>query len=617
MKYTVVKLAMIIASGLLLNGCENSDYTAASCTIDKINTQPTSIDCTVPQGAIIGSSEPAPEQEVDSTVGLQGKVFDDEYWVGAEVCFDNNQNGICDTNLESSVLTNEQGQYVLTQNVTRAGYSNGTPLIATLNNQLMSASPIIDNTFTTSNTANISPFTSLVVNEMLFNTLSFQNRGLAMTALGQKKFILASPELLAGENFLLAANTNSENTAFISSFKNAQAAFNQQLKAENNYSVMAALFNRMIENSNFTINLDPAEIANFNILNDIINTQLSTQLTTWEKNYEDERSRTISTQGDLAIIGSKWHNRLILIDTSSDGTANVISSALFAFVEGGQDAIDAFSGATEQLLQDIDISPDNRNVFVTIKKATDSSKDVGTGIYRADIFLPQEIEEIEFASISENTTNYYAFADINNSALSSNGEVLALASEKREIALLNANTLAEQSILNLDSKVRTIALNDSGEQIFAGLSRSARTGISSINSTTEEEQDFVITTGYPTDLQVIDNNKLAASFYKETTLSIFDISDSSNIFSLKNITASDNITSFSLSNNGKFAAIAMSKGRIELFELIPSIRLIETINSKDNENINDISFTKDNILLISIKNAIQSLTLTIDPVNNS
>lgn len=621
MKNTTVNLAMLIACGLLLNGCENSHYSAASCNINENNTQPESFDCTTPQGAIIASADPAPAEKIDVSQGLIGRVFDDTYWVNAQVCFDTNQNATCDLALETTVLTDEQGQYVFTNNATYAGLHNGSPLIAILNNQLMSASPAANTDIPS--TSNISPFSSIVVNEMLFNKASFQDTELAIKAIADKEFILASPSLLTGKDYLSfsdIADSDIPNTAqdinnFISSFKKIQNSFNQLETPVENYSVIAAMFNAMIENKSFDINvdteIDQSDIDALYILNRAVNTQLSNQLITWNLDYEDEKSRKLTTQDNLAIVGSKWHNRLTLLDTSTT-EPSWVSSTVFAHVKGGKDAIDAFSGATEQLLQDIDISPDNRNVFVTIKKAKKNSNDIGVGIYRADIFSPQYIEETEFASSTENTSDYYAYPNINNTALSGDGKVLALASEKRKIALLNADTLAEQNIIELDSKVRSIALNEQGDHIYAGLSRSSRTGIISINTATKEETAYIISENYPTDLQYIGSNLLAASFYQEPMLSIFDITDSSNIITLKHIIASDTITSFSLSDNAKFAAIAMQNGKFELFELTPSIRLIKKFDSKNNAHINDISFTSDNRLLVSTDNSIQVLTMTID-----
>ncbi len=620
MKNTTKTLAAIIASGLLISGCENSDYAAIPCIVSNENVQPEAIDCTVPQGAIISDPSPAPEQEIDLSQGLTGQVFDGSYWISAKVCFDNNQNAICDAEVETTVLTDEQGRYIFTDNAAYAGLLNGSPLIATLDNRLMTANLVAG--APSSDKRNITPFTSIVVNEMLFSNASFQDAELARQAIAEKDFILAGAELLAGKNYLADDSATVDINNFIASFNAAQLAFNQALNPIHNYSVLAATFSAMIENKSFSIavndDLNQTDIDALPLLNTHVNAQLSTNLTTWDLDYEDEKSRKLSILNNLAIVGSKWHNRLTLLDIASianaasgETEASWISSAIFAYVEGGQDEIDAFSGATEQLLQDIDISPDNRSVFVTIKKAKKNSKDIGVGLYRADIFSAQEITETKFASATENSVDYYSCADINNTALSGDGKVLALASEKRKIAILNADTLAEQDILELDSKVRSIVLNQSGEQVFSGLSKSSRNGIVSINIGTKEENDFVTSDSYPTNLQLFSNNLLAASFYQDNTLSIFDVSDVTNMIALKHLIASAEITSFSLSNNGSFAAVAMNNGKIELFELIPSIRLIDKFDSQDNSNINDISFSDDNTLLVSIDNAIQILTINI------
>ena len=620
MKNTTKILAAIIASGLLLSGCENSDYAAIPCIINSEKSQPEAIDCTAPQGASISDPSPAPEQEIDLSQGLTGQVFDGAYWVSAKVCFDNNQNAICDAEVETTVLTDEQGRYIFTDNTAYAGLLNGSPLIATLDNRLMTANLVAG--APSSDKRNITPFTSIVVNEMLFSNASLQDAELARQAIAEKDFILAGAELLAGKNYLADDSATVDINNFIASFNAVQLAFNQALNPIHNYSVLAATFTAMIENKSFSIavndDLNQEDIDALPLLTTHIDAQLSTYLTTWDLDYEDEKSRKLSILNNLAIVGSKWHNRLTLLEITSianaasgEAEASWISSAIFAYVEGGQDEIDAFSGATEQLLQDIDISPDNRSVFVTIKKAKKNSKDIGVGLYRADIFSAQEIEEIKFASATGNSVDYYSFADINNTALSGDGKVLALASEKRKIAILNADTLAEQDILELDSKVRSIVLNQSGEQVFSGLSKSRRNGIVSINIGTKEENDFVTSDSYPTNLQLFSNNLLAASFYQDNTLSIFDVSDVTNMIALKHLIASAEITSFSLSNNGRFAAVAMNNGKIELFELIPSIRLIDKFDSQDNSNINDISFSDDNTLLVSIDNAIQILTINI------
>lgn len=613
MKKLSTNLAIVIASGFFLSGCENSDYAAQSCKVNEKNTQPKSIDCTTPTGAIISTGDPSPEIDIDNSKGLQGKVFSTNYWPAAQVCFDNNLNARCDSELEITVISDEQGLYTLTKNALAAGLRNGSPLIAVLDNKIMSSDPATQ--VANSKPNNISPFTSLLVNEMLFSEASLRNADSARLAIAAKDVVLATPAQLAGEDYLATTNNNAETSDFIASFDAIQTEFNQLENTRNHYSVLAAIFNSMLLNNRFDITVGnqiiPSDIDAQSIINSAISAQLSSAATSWELGYADEKSRKISTYNDIAIVGSKWNNRLILLNTQdlNNSLPSLISSTKFAYVEGGKDKVDGISGATEQLLHDIDISPDERNVFVTVKKAKDDSKNLGVGIYRADIFSPQDIADTKFARQTENGVNYYAFPEINNAALSGDGEVLALASEKRSIAILNANTLAENSLLSLDSKVRSLVLDQAGKQVFAGLSRSSRTGIISLNIANQKENDFIASESYPTALQTFGDNLLAASFYKSAKLSLFDISDANNIIPLKNVMSSEAITSFSISNNGQFAAIAMSKGKLELFSLIPSIRLIGSFDSKDNAIINDISFNNDNSVLVSIDNSIQVLTI--------
>jgi len=606
-------LVLVMTSGLLLTGCENTNFTASSCAIDETNTQPTSINCSSPQGASL--ADLSPEQEVDTSIGLSGQVFASDYWVDAKVCIDTNLNAQCDDGLEISVFTDDQGKYVFSEPMSRAALINKAPLIATLQNKFISASiaPLITESNFTTEKANISPFTSLLVNEMLFNEDSYLNQELALIAIQDDDFVLASDDVIAGSNYLLASSTAGLNTHH----ENLIASFidNQNRLPDSGYKLVAALSRSMRQSQSSQVNISQADINIEQPLNDTIIPVLSANTLQWSLDYEDEKSRTMSSFNNLSIIGSKWHNRLTLLDTRND-QPHWISSTNFSYVEGGKDQIDAFTGATEQLINDIEISPDNRSVFVSIKKVKDNSSDKGVGIYRADIFDPHNIEEKKFAHDQSNNTDYYALPDINMATLSADGDILALASEKRKIVLLNANQLTERLSIATDSKVRSLSFNKTSDFLIAGLSRSSRTGLASFNVETGEEVNFIATPNYPVDIQ-LNNNLLATYFYQDNHLSLYDISNPEKILLLKKVPARESITSFSISSDGKLAALAMNAGKIDLYQLSPSIRLIKQLESKDASNINSLNFITDNKLIISIDNAVQTMLIDITELNSA
>ena len=129
--------------------------------------------------------------------GLSGRVLGVNYIKNAKVCFDINSNGKCDEN-ETIERSYEYGKYSFTKNTTYLGrYSN---LIAEINNEYILISIKNSNNI-------ISPYTTIVVNEKMFNPYTKNDTYTAISDLLVNSSLFKE-NLLKGEDYI-KSNPNS------------------------------------------------------------------------------------------------------------------------------------------------------------------------------------------------------------------------------------------------------------------------------------------------------------------------------------------------------------------------------------------------------------------------
>lgn len=632
-KDTKKTTALLLLNTLILSGCENSNYATRPCDLN--NPTQGDADCSSPNPT---PTKATPEQLPDSYVendGVGGKVLGEEYWIDAEVCFDTNLNGQCDEE-EPTTKTYGSGQFSFKANSIIGSITNKTPLLAINTSQtsepiaLYAPAPLT----ASDKGVHITPYTTLVVSETIYNPYTLHSVTLARTALTEGAFVLGDIETLSGKDYLDNASTNNTevNTttaAILSSLSQAQA-----LSPSNHYNATAAMLDAMYKQNSHTTNLSADEVNTKKGLDNNVNATLASSSIGWALDHQDEVSSAIHAQTNIAVVGSKWHNRLVVLDIT-ETSPSILSLNLFAESPNGEKdgPVDAVTGATEQTMKEVIVTPDENNIMVAIAKYEKDKAGLGVGLYKADASNKSEIPNKRFAA-DAGSDSFYAFPGLTDAALSQDGSRIALSGEDKKAVVLETSTFSEVQTFSFNSKARSIALNADGSTAYVSL-YVPQVGLMALNVTTGEEMGF-FETGfeYPVNLKMLGANKAAWHLRDSKTLSIYNIEDFSLAPALlKTIESDQTIKHFDISDDEQFAIIAIGGGIANLYGLDGEVKLIKSFNTEKDEEgvnkpINSLSFTKahstnssaldappsnTNRVLISVKNAIQVLDISSNP----
>jgi len=136
-----------------------------------------------------------------------------------------------------------------------------------------------------------------------------------------------------------------------------------------------------------------------------------------------------------------------------------------------RDDIDGFTGASEQSLANIRITPPSsvQSVLVGVEKKNKSGSeegaDSGVGLYRANFSNPSDIPFQRFAGVSEGQ-DFYAFPDLNAMSLSSDGSRVALSGGNKKMVVLQVDDFSLLHEFSSDSKYRAVMLNEDGSGLW-------------------------------------------------------------------------------------------------------------------------------------------------------
>jgi len=348
-------------------------------------------------------------------------------------------------------------------------------------------------------------------------------------------------------------------------------------------------------------------------LDNTIKATLQTPSLSWELDHKDETSTTLDAAGNLAIVGSYFHNRLVVFDLSTE-QPSLLSTGSFANTPGRRYKVDAVTGASEQQLEQVRLTPDSLEAIVSVTKRKPSSDNRGIGLYRASLLYPETIPEKRFAEDASNTQDFYAFADINGFVMSGDGSKIAIAGEDKRLVTLNTSDFSLDHSFSFSSKVRSAGINGDASYAYAGLSGD-RTGLAIMDVLSGTELGFIDTgSQYPQQIETFSNDtRLAFYLRKGETLFIYDNTQAQQPSVLTELEASGKIKTFAISEDGKIALIGINGGKVELFSLDGAARLVESFdtegNSRGNKPINDLAFVSNERALVSIKNGIQILDI--------
>ena len=625
-------LLMIMAS--LLPACEESDYKAGDCSAGSICASTSTFIEPEPL------PEPEPEPVPDQTAyiekdGVTGKVLGSDYWVNAVVCFDNNRNALCDTS-EPSTVTFEDGKYSFKASDIIASISSKAPLLARKDIEqdskgiaLYAPTPVNS----TDKNINITVFTTLVHSETQFNPYTLANTASAQASLEMSVdglsidgFSFANDLLLSGQDYLESDVEVGVDDVMFAQIDAIATSLNQaqSIAATDIYKAVAAMLDSMYQLNTYTTSISLESINVQDIQETEVDITLSTPHVEWEIGYIEEESADLHVQGDYAVVGSKWHNRLIVLNLAQEIPTTLSFNDFAASPDVERDDIDGFTGASEQSLANIRITPPSsvQSVLVGVEKKNKSGSeegaDSGVGLYRANFSNPSEIPFQRFAGVSEGQ-NFYSFPDLNAMSLSSDGSRVALSGGNKKMVVLQVDDFSLVNEFSSDSKYRAVMLNEAGTLAYVSLSAPDRMEI--LDVTTGSKLTSLSTgTEYPKEFKLLpgsDLTKIAWYLGKSNILSIYNVTEPSVApILLHTLPAESNITSFDISPDGTLVIIG-STGSLVVYSIENNTSKVlkKLLIEKEIElvstplKVGAVAFTNNNRALIATKNALQTLDI--------
>jgi len=545
MKYFIAKKITPFCSVLLLSACmSNTSYKAKDNLLPENPSQPKFI----------------------NKGGLTGKVISDKYKEGALVCFDDNKNGFCDIT-EASEKTYENGAFSFAKAI------SDKKLNAILIAQVPIAIKQDDGTnkwqqiVLSANQVNkgqsqiISPFTTLVVNEQLYNPFVNESQNDAISYLTATQ--LLDKSALEGEDFIASNNADNKKDA-TELVKVYTQAFS--LKESDPFFVIANIIDEIVKAKTLTITINALKAQKR--LDQSLSLASINKTSSWEKLYEDEVVLGSDFADDVkkVVIFSKWHNKLTVLDSSDIHSApNVVGNEKFLFVDEPRDGIDANTGASEQDLAQIKVSNDGGTIYSMLTKAEDESKDIGVGVYISDIssVIPNTIFATE-----KNSAYFYKYEDITDISLSSDNSIFAVSGNDKKIMLFNAGDLSSSTHeIKTNKKVKSIAISENNSVIYAGLSKLRNNSFAIFDIASKSQVGEFPFVEYPTAILQKSENAIFVASNKSNKIFYLDISDKSNIKQIEVLTASAKVKKISFSRNGQYLIAALTTKQVNVFDL--------------------------------------------------
>lgn len=609
-----------ILCSFYLAGCENEDYAAINC--DRASALEGVTNCASENRAGLDVPEeqpetPEPQAGYESKGGVTGRVLGAEYWTQGEICFDINRNGDCDSASEPVEKLWENGQFSFSAEPIGNAIENSIPLLAlskagsTVPVALYASAP----GSTTEANVFVTPFTTLVESETRFNPNVLSDADAARTALSAGEPAIGNLAALEGSDYLADGDTQAATDAATIATSLAQA---QNLVPDKHSPATASVVDRMYQTGGLAVTITQANIDAQEPLGDTINATLTVPTLDWPLGHEEEVSVSLDVRSNLAVVGAQYYNRLIVVDTSGASPVR-LTSGLFANSPGERDEIDAVTGATEQVLRQLELTPDAVNAIVGVEKYKKTSGDRGVGLYRANLSQPSVVPAKRFGEDETNTADFFAFPDLNGFALAADGSRIVLAGEDKQLVALATQTFSTDQTITFSSKVRAVAIDSTGRHAFAALF-GARTGLVTVDLSTGDETGFLATgSQYPEKITTFENDtRLAFYLRKGKTLFIYDISNPASPQLINQFESSEKIKAFAFSKTGKLALVGVVGGLVELYALEGGARLIKAFETeKDGEGagkpVNDLAFIGDTRALLSIRNGLQQLEIEVTP----
>lgn len=502
--------------------------------------------------------------------GLTGKVITKDYVKGALVCFDKNTNGFCDIS-EESENTYEGGKFSFAK-ATSDKYSKAV-LIAQVNIAVKasdgkeSSQRVVLSAIQVDNGSQmITPFTTLVVNEQFYNPYASGNKVGALRYLDEK---LVTPKLLTrplleGEDYV-----KTKNTLGISGAEKLVKSYTQAFskKQSDPFFAIANVVDEVVKTKSLAVNL--STLKSQSRLDKRLSLEDLNQKTTWDTLDKDETALGAGFAKDVnkVVTFSKWHNKLTLLDTSdADKAATVLANEKFLYVDGERYGVDAETGASAQDLTQIAVSNDASMLYSMLVKYEDESKKLGVGVYLSDI-SSSTIPATIFATV-DSGDNFYAYENITDIALSSDGSKFGLSGDDKKIILFDAGSLrTPTSEITTAKKVKSLTFSKDNSLVFTGLYKKFNTGFGIYDISTKSLLGEFKLDEYPTTMVQKSEHEVFVASSEENKIYHLNIADKKAIKQLAVITTSAKVKKLSLSSDNKYLIAALTAKQVNAFDL--------------------------------------------------
>lgn len=525
----------------------------------------TNDDYRVSDNSKVGDNKKNTEQK-----GLSGFVLSNKALENSIVCFDTNKNGICDKT-EDFTTTNKEGKFSFTKAI--KDKNKEALLLAQIKDNSrdnISIKYILSAKQVSTNEQNITPYTTLVVNEDRYNLRVKQGKITSNKYLSSK-FSDLNDELLNGSDYLSNSNAVKNANDLIQAYKQAY-----ELSSNEPFLGIATVVDEIIKNKKYNVNInsiDSQEIKTSGVEEDKFTlSKLSNQKFSWEKSDEDQVTLGSTYSKDKFINYSKWHNRLIVLDTSKKDTApTLIENKKYLNVNGSRHTVDSKTGASEQPLKKVLISNDSKTIYSLVNKYEDSSSNKGVGIYK--LGFNTATSGVEFASVTSQDS-FFADSELTDITLSSDGNKLFASSNDKKIYLFNSG-LANPQVISTSKKSRSLTLSNDGKYLFTGLYARKNNSFAIYDIQTksllgEYKLDYT-----PVKIVQSYDNTVFVSNENENKVYQLDISNKANITLKNTFSTVNNIKNITLSKD--YLVVSTENKKVSVFDISDNKRKV-TIN---------------------------------------
>jgi len=530
------------------------------------------------------------DNEITSNIGLTGYVLTDRYVSDATVCFDTNKNGICEASEDSNV-TDANGYYSFSKDI--SSDNTGSLLIAKINENNTTQYVLSANQNSTT-AQNITPYTTLVVNEGKYN-LKVVNNSTTANAYLINNLANLDDTLLNGGDYLTNVSALTNAKSVIGSYETAYA-----IDATNPLLTIASVVDEMIKTNSYDVTV--SSISTQEITTDDSSTvedQFSltslNQTTSWEKAEGDEIVMGSDNSANKTVSYSKFHNRLTILDTTTKTqSATLTGSTNYLNVEGAEHTTDSISGATEQTLSKIELSSDGNTLYSLIKQYEDDSTSTGVGIYKTDISggLPSELFARKVIG-----AEFYQSTDIEDIVLSSDDSTLVTNGDKTILVFDTDNLSTPTTTISTTKNIKSLAISDDNKYIFAGLYKRNDSSLGIYSVETQQLLGEYSLDDAPTKIEIGSNNDIFVGYTGAKSIFHLNIIDISAI-SLKNEFIYDyNIKSIKESEDKKLLIVATNSNYVQIRDISDTSRVTQ-IKTTDTVN-NAFSLDADKIAVTS------------------